>query len=439
MMGRGAQARFDRHYVTAIAICVAILATGCDKVPLLAPTSSTISLTAGTRVLPVNGTTELTAFVVESSGTPVQNGTTVRFTTTLGRVEPAEAQTRNGSVTATFFAGTSSGVAEVRALSGAAGGGSTGTGTGGTGTTTAPNLVQITIGAAAVNTVTLRANPGTVGPNGGPVELIATVVSESGNALRGIPVTFNADKGTLSVQTVPTDTNGEARTVLNTAEKTSVTATAGTKTSTAVTVDVRTGPGVSVTCTPATGTGTNCAAVQASSSNNTATVVFTVSKGTGTSNLRDVTINFGDGTTQSLGTLAGGSATVSHTYSGPSGSSPVTYIATVRATDVNGEVSSPSINVTVTPQSRLTVDLTADTSAAAVPNVGKTATFTATVTGGDPQSFAWDFGDGDTATTPSNKTTHVYRANGQKTATVTVTTTDGRTATGRVEFIVSGI
>ena len=36
------------------------------------------------------------AFVAEAGGTPVQNGTTVRFTTNLGRVDPVEAQTRNG-------------------------------------------------------------------------------------------------------------------------------------------------------------------------------------------------------------------------------------------------------------------------------------------------------------------------------------------------------
>ncbi len=427
---------------TAVALWLAAGAAACDKVPLLAPTNSTISLSASTRVLPLNGSTQLTAFVTESSGTSVQNGTTVRFTTTLGSVQPAEVQTRNGSVTAMFFAGTSSGVAEVRALSGAAGGGATGTGTGtGTGTTTtttAQNVVQITIGTAAVNTVTLRANPSTVGPTGGQVELIATVVAENGNGLESILVTFNSDQGSLSSPTGTTDSSGQARTTLTTAQKASVTATAGTKTSNAVIVDVRAGPGVAIACAPA-GTGTNCAAVQASASANTATVVFTVSKGTGTSNLRDTTIDFGDGITQGLGTLAGGSATVTHTYNGPGGSSPRTYTATIRATDVNGEATSAFTNVTITPRAALTIDLAADTSAAVVVNVGKAVAFTATISGGDSQSFSWDFGDGNTATTASTKTSHVYRGNGQFTATVTVTTTDGRTATGRVEFIISGI
>ena len=93
-------------------------AAACDKVPLLAPSGSTINLSASTKVLPVNGSTGLTAFVTESGGTPVQNGTTVRFTTTLGSVQPVETQTVNGIAVALFQAGPSSGVAEIHALSG---------------------------------------------------------------------------------------------------------------------------------------------------------------------------------------------------------------------------------------------------------------------------------------------------------------------------------
>jgi len=419
---------------SALVVVVALLAA-CDKVPLLAPTGSAITLSANSVVVPTNGTTGLTAFVTESSGTPVQNGTTVRFTTTLGTVSPAETQTTNGVAVATFQAGGSSGVAEVHAISGGATGSSTG---GGTGTTTTTNTVKITVGAAAVNTVTLRANPSSVGPSGGAVELVASVVTESGAPVQNVPVTFNADQGTLTVQTVPTDANGEARTVLTTAQKTTVTATAGTKTSAAVTVDSRVGPGISITCAPGSGTGTNCSNLQASSSSNTASVVFTVSKGSGTSTLRDATIDFGDGTTQSLGNLSGGAATVAHTYAGPSGSSPRSYTATVRATDVNNETTTASSNVTITPRATLTIELKA-TKQNAVPGVGQQVDFEATVTGGDAAKFDWDFGDGETATTTTNRTTHVYRSNGQKSPSVTVTTTDGRTATGRTEVIITGI
>jgi len=415
---------------TALAFVAALFAA-CDKVPLLAPANSTITLSANALTVPTGGTVGLTAFVTEPSGTPVQNGTSVRFTTTLGTVSPPDTQTTNGIAVATFQAGASSGIAEIHAISGGATGTSSGTGT----TTTTTNSVKISVGAAAVNAITLRANPSSVGPNGGSVELIASVVTENGAGMQNVPVTFNADQGTLTVQTVPTDVNGEARTVLTTAQKTSVTATAGTKTSSAVTVDLRVAPGVTVTCAPATGgAAASCANLQASSSNNTAAVNFTVTKGTGTSNLRDATIDFGDGTTQGLGTLAGGAVTVTHSYAGPTGSSPRGYTATVRATDVNNETTNVSTSLTITPRAVLTVELTVTPGDGIRP---VTERFTANTTGGDIARFDWTFDPSHTATTTNNSTTHVYddtHTAGVYAPTVTVTTTDGRTATGRVEF-----
>ena len=93
---------------SALLAIAALLTTACDKVPLLAPANSAITLSANSLVVPAGGSTGLTAFVTESSGTPVQNGTTVRFTATLGSVTPAETQTTNGIAVATFQAGMSS-------------------------------------------------------------------------------------------------------------------------------------------------------------------------------------------------------------------------------------------------------------------------------------------------------------------------------------------
>ncbi len=441
-----------RSLYARVAIAGAVLMmAACERVQLLAPTNSTITVSAPSRVLPLGGSTEVTAFVAEQGGTPVQNGTFVRFTATLGSVNPVEVETRNGLAITTFLAGNTSGVAEVRATSGGATGGTTTTGTGTTATSTSTNVVQITIGAAAVNTVTLRANPGSVPPSGGIVELIASVVAENGRALESIAVTFNTDQGTLSSAVATTNSSGEARTTLTTSQKATITATAGTKTSTpAVTVDVRAGPGVTITCAPAAGTG-NCAAVQATSSGNTATVVFTVSKGTSTSNLRSTTIDFGDGTSQNLGNLAGGNATVTHTYTGPSSTAPRAYTATVTAVDINGETASAGTAVNITPRATVTpmsITLTATESTKTLTTVRWT--FSADVTGGGDggtgnaviESYAWDFGDGTTATTNGKSTSHVYQktdtaTNSRITVTVTAKTADGRTVSTREEIIVT--
>ena len=124
-----------------------LVAVGCDKVPLTAPASSTITLSAPTRTLPTGGSTQLSAIVMEPAGTPVQDGTSVRFQTNLGRLEPADAHTRGGVATTTFFAGDVSGAAEVKALSGPAGSATTGA------NATATNAVTILIGNAAVGSL----------------------------------------------------------------------------------------------------------------------------------------------------------------------------------------------------------------------------------------------------------------------------------------------
>src|SRR5438067_379167 len=104
--------------ISALAAAAA-LTVGCQKVPLLAPSGSTITLTSATTALPVNGTTQLIAQVIEPSGTPPHAGTQITFTTTLGTIEPAQAETdAGGRVVVTFNAGTTNGTATITAISG---------------------------------------------------------------------------------------------------------------------------------------------------------------------------------------------------------------------------------------------------------------------------------------------------------------------------------
>jgi len=103
----------------AVAALLAPLALigACDKVPLLAPTGTTITLFTSTQLLPLGGSAEVTASVLESGGTPVQNGTVVTFTTSLGSMDPAEARTNGGKVTVRLMAGDRSGTAGSKSLS----------------------------------------------------------------------------------------------------------------------------------------------------------------------------------------------------------------------------------------------------------------------------------------------------------------------------------
>ena len=406
----------------------ALVVSGCDTAPLLAPTQSTISLVAGAQRAPLNSEVEILATVQENSGTPVQNGTLVTFTTTLGTLQPRQATTVGGTARTILQTGTVSGTATINATSGNARTSAGGTAGSGTTTTTTPGTnVQILIGAAAANRISVVARPGTVSSSGGTAEVIAAVVDEAGNPVTGVPVNFSTDQGTLSASNVTTDRNGEARTTLSTNRESIVTARVGAggadRTAT-VTVRVNTAPTLTIgTVTPANPTVGQ-------------SISFTVTPAANST--LDTNVDFGDGTSQNLGRI-NGQQTVTHTYT-----SAGTYTIRVTGRDASsGESVVATTAVTVGNRPPLAVTITA-TPGTAVVGRGQPWTFTANVTpatGGADQveSYTWNFGDGSTATTSGNSTTHIYASNGQRTVTVTVRTIDGRNATGQTEILVNGV
>lgn len=419
-------------------VLLALLATACDKVPLFAPSQSTITLTAGQRVLALNASVEVTAVVIEPSGTPVQNGTAVRFTTSLGRVDPVEVETRNGIATTTFYAGDASGVADVRAFSGAAGNTSPAAGEN---ATAATNTISFTIGTAAADTVTISARPSVVPSTGGTVELNAVVRGTNGQGLAGVPVTFSTTSGTLTNTIAVTDANGVATVGLTTNTEASVSAASGSKTTaTAATVTVLGTPSVTLTCT-GSGTGTTSCTQTVDQP-----MTFTAVRATGSTLLRSASLDFGNGSNTDLGTLSS-SVTVTHTYRS---SNP--YTATLVATDINGQTTRSSVAVNITPvavKAPVVVTFSTPTLSAATAT-GQLATFTITATAAGEttlavESVTWNFGDGVTATTSGLSTSHVYDATTSNppasttstrayTVTATVRTQDGRTGTARVEI-----
>jgi hypothetical protein len=419
---------FDRGIATAglkaLALLVAVAATACDKMPLTAPTSSTISVVAGASTLPVGGATQIIATVIEGGGQPVQNGTVVRFTTTLGSLSAPEVQTQNGQATVTFNAGAVSGTAEIRATSGSATGSSSGGTTTGTttGTTSSGNIgaaVSIAIGAANVNTVILTASPGNVPSTGGNVTMIATALDTNGNRLVGVPVTFSTTAGTLSSSVATTDGNGEARVQLTTNRTATVTAAAGSKTSNAVTVTASGSNSISIAVAPATVTVG-------------APVTLTVTPVLGTNaNPPRVNVDWGDGSTSDLG-VVGSARTVAHTYTK---AGVFTIVAT--ATSEGGDITTASTAVTVNPQATIAVAIT---TSAAAPHVNDQVTFTATVSGdtnANVQSYTFTVsGSGSenaTITQSSGVLVRVFSTAGLKTVSVTATTTDGRTASNSTQ------
>jgi PKD repeat protein len=419
MIARSIRAlRAARRQLFVLAFFGAPLAISCDRVPLTAPTESTIQLFSTAPSVPLNGSIDLVATITEQAGTPVHNGTLVTFTTTLGRIEPSETRTENGKATVKLVAGSQSGVAHVTALSGAATGQSSGDDT-----STAGASVDVPIGAAAVGSIVLRAEPASIAP-GGTAQIIAAVLDAGGNTMAGVPVAFTSTAGQLQAGLVNTNTQGEARTSLTTNVDATVTARAGvasgdtTAPSDEVTVTVAALPVITLSASP-----------EAPSVGQPVTFTITVAPAVGGNPVTSVRIEFGDGDSANLGAVSG-QTTASHTYD-DDGSRTVR----VTVTDAAGQQTAQALVITVSPGAPVSVVLGFDPAA---PKVNQSVTFTATVGEGVvAERFDWVFGDGTTRTTTGNETTKAYTSTGIKRAKVTVTATDGSTGTGAADVVIS--
>ena len=377
----------------------------CDKVPLTSPTGSTITLSVNQTTVPINGTIEVTAAVIEAGGTAVHDGTSVTFTGGLGTFSPMEAETVGG-IARTIFRGTTSGTVKIGAFSGAA----------------KATEVEVKVGAAAAGSVSLQVVPPSVGQNGGSVSVTALVLDSNGNALPGVPVVFSTDFGTLSNANVISDVNGYANTNLITTRQAKVTARAGTATPVEFTVNVSAAP--TVTITP--GTGPFTVGIP---------VAFTVALPPATANaspVQSVFVDFGDGQTQTLGAITG-SVGLTHTYNTPGG-----YTVSARATDINGGVGVSSTSIVVSRQQLPTVTLTAPPSTTVANPIS--VAFTATPpTGAQIVSARVTLQDGTVIYSGTNANTFNHKFGGAGTYTLTgvVTDSNGNSATASTTVFVT--
>ncbi|HEY2432550.1 MAG TPA: PKD domain-containing protein [Vicinamibacterales bacterium] len=394
-----------RCVILSLLLVPLALVAACDKVPLLAPTGSVITLIPEANSAPLNGQIPIVATVIENgvasagsgagsgvtsttgAGTPVQNGTLITFTTTIGRIEPSEARTNNGQVTVQLITGGASGTAVITAYSGGA-----------------SSTAQIKVGAASVASVNVTTTPQSLGSSGGSVQVQATVADTGGSAVSGVAVTFSTDKGSVSPSTATTDSNGVANATLTTTATAKVTATvngAGTGSApvTATATITVSAFGLSgFTATPnATTAGTP--------------VAFSVTPNTN-ANLLNVRVNFGDGSSTDLGAISGATAVqTSHAYC-----SPGTYTATATATDLAGGSGSLSTTVII---GALPITLS---SSNGTPTVASPVTFTAGgVTGAQVSRYVWTFDDGTgTQTTSAPQLSHTFTSRGVKNVRVDV-------------------
>jgi Bacterial Ig-like domain (group 1)/PKD domain len=419
-----------RRLVTAIFAGLSLTIGACQKVPLLAPTGSTITLTAGSTALSVNGTTDIIAQVLEAAGTAPQDGTVVTFTTTLGSIEPSEARTNGGRVTVKFRAGTANGTAIITASSGAA-------------SASGANAARVAVGTAAVGSVRVSATPTLLPSTGGLSTITGTVIDINGNPLSSAPVTFSTTAGTLEQVAVSTDASGVASAVLRTTTAATVTVAVGAQagSSTGGTTPPAAGapaaPAAPATTGTASGsvtvnvTGTPSLLITAPAAGLTAGLpaafTFAVTAATTNGNpIRDVTVEWGDGQSQNLGGSTG-TVTVSHVYRS-SGS----FVVVGRVTDTAGNQVTTSTSVTVTPPA-LTLTITPPSTLPSA-NLPATFIFAATAPTGDSvRNVSVDWGDGsatqDLGAISGNVTvSHVFKTAGTFVINGTVTDVFGNSS-----------
>jgi hypothetical protein len=368
------------HRLFALAVVTVAVVVACDTVPLTSPTGSTISVSIDKSILPINGQATITAVVTEVSGTAVHNGTVVTFQPSIGSVNPPEAKTVNGVATATFLAGALSGTGVIHAFSGPARTGSGNSSAGG---------VEVRIGAAAAGSLAVSATPPSVSQSGGTVTISALVLDPSGNPLPGVNVNFSSTTGSLSATTALSDSSGIARTLLTTTSTATVTATAGAATPKDVVVTVSSAPSATIEVVPASPLVGSPATITVTPT--------TPAAGTPARQLQAVTVEFGDGTSETVSNPTG-SVGFTHTYQRASG-----YTITVRTTDVSGNtgISTKAIVVNRTTPT-VTVTMTDST-----PQVNQVIGFTITGTpgtGGPPIESVRAFIDGEPVFSGSGST-----------------------------------
>jgi len=417
--------RRARLALAAVAALGVIVSGSCDKLPLLAPQGTVISLFSNSLVLPLNGSVQITATAIEAgaapstpttpgtpgtpttpaapspgvpgTGTPVHNGTVITFTTTLGRLEPAEARTHNGQASVSLVSSGQSGTARVVAFSGGA---------------RSAELV-IRVGSAASSRVILSASPAQLPAVGGTSQISARVEDTDGSAVTGAPVTFSTTSGNITPTTANTDNNGIALATLQANASADVTARSGSAEG-KITVSLRPRSGLTLSG-PATPPAAGLPAT------------FTVGVAA-TANITNVRIDFGDGTARSLGALSG-STTIQHTYV-TSG----TFEVTATATQSTGDQETVGTSITILPAQPPSVLIAVSPQS---PQVNTQAIVTATVSGATStiQSFTFNFGD-PTAIPPSvtgtsNQATVRYTTTGPKVIIVTVTQAAGPNGQGQ--------
>jgi len=198
--------RLLRSLLLASVCSAAALALACDSAIPTAPAGTILTISANPSQISTNGSSTITVVGRKPTGSPLNDGTEIFFSSDLGSVNPAVVAVDEDGVARTTLRGDGRvGTANVQARVG-----SGSTGEGGSGTATIDVLVGRNAGA-----VSLQATPSSIPDDNQnhSVQLLAVVRDSEGQPLANAPVNFQTQLGSLasggSFRT--TNASGEAR------------------------------------------------------------------------------------------------------------------------------------------------------------------------------------------------------------------------------------
>jgi len=159
-----------------------------------------LNLSASPTRIGVNGTSTITVQARRGDGQPLEAGTEIRFTTTLGTVTNTSTTNGDGQARATLRGDGRTGTATITATTVAGDGEGT---------------IDIAVGINA-GSVSLQASPTSIGEGGGDINLLAIIRDDEGSALEGANANFTTEIGTLASggSLIRSDSGGEATDVL---------------------------------------------------------------------------------------------------------------------------------------------------------------------------------------------------------------------------------
>lgn len=223
------------------------LATSCDSAGPIAPTGTTLIVTAAPTKIGVNGTSEITIIGRKPDGNPLQRDTEIRLTSSLGTIASLVLTDGQGIATATLRADSRTGKATVSASTIGSGGTGTGGGAGSGssgGTSGGSGTVEVQVGETAETkpTLLLSANPNNV-PVTGTSNLTIIGRNPDGTPVAaGLTVILTSTLGTLNPSRPVTKADGTATAALavgSQAGTATVTALLGSSDAATTTITIR--------------------------------------------------------------------------------------------------------------------------------------------------------------------------------------------------------